>query len=96
MKNAKKRCIECGMEKPVSEFYAAIRNHDGLNNKCKKCVLAYGREYKAHRRAEAKGKRPPKKRPLRGPRDTVKTFGPAYEFWNELLLKRKGKRNASV
>lgn len=91
-----KCCIECGEVKPITEFYAAGRNRSGFNNKCKKCVLAYGREYKARLRAEGKLRKRKKSELVRGPRDVLHSFGPAYEFWSQLLLKQKGKENASV
>lgn len=35
-----KICIKCDVEKPLSEFYAHPRMHDGHLNKCKSCQRA--------------------------------------------------------
>jgi adenine-specific DNA methylase len=40
-----KQCRHCGVEKPASEFYPAIRNRDGLHSYCKPCNLARTREW---------------------------------------------------
>src|SRR5690348_17132532 len=38
-----KKCITCGIEKSISEFYKHIGMSDGLLNKCKDCVKKYSK-----------------------------------------------------
>lgn len=33
----KKRCIRCGQEKPITDFYTSNRNKDGFRGSCKSC-----------------------------------------------------------
>jgi hypothetical protein len=40
-----KRCSECGVEKPFSEFHRSKRGKDGHRSKCKECLLPYYQEY---------------------------------------------------
>jgi len=60
----KKKCICCGMEKDISEYYSHPRTTDGHLNKCKECCkkqnkdnrekhLEYYREYDRNRKAKA-------------------------------------------
>ena len=60
----KKKCIWCGMEKDISEYYSHPRTADGHLNKCKECCkkqnkdnrekhLEYYREYDRNRKAKA-------------------------------------------
>lgn len=50
-----KTCKGCGIEKDLSEFYAADRNVDGRMGKCKSCVKAMTRNYRlSHREQYAK------------------------------------------
>ena len=49
---AVKTCATCGQEKPLSQFYRALRNRDGHRHECKDCVRAYVDANKARRRAE--------------------------------------------
>ena len=60
----KKKCICCGMEKDISEYYSHPRTADGHLNKCKECCkkqnkdnrekhLEYYREYDRNRKAKA-------------------------------------------
>jgi 5-methylcytosine-specific restriction endonuclease McrA len=44
-----KTCKGCGVEKSLSEFYAAPRNSDGCMGKCKLCVQASVRENRRNR-----------------------------------------------
>ena len=39
-----KRCICCHEQKRLTEFYPHPQMRDGHLNKCKGCVIAYGRE----------------------------------------------------
>ena len=60
----KKKCICCGIEKDISEYYSHPRTADGHLNKCKECCkkqnkdnrekhLEYYREYDRNRKAKA-------------------------------------------
>ena len=60
----KKKCICCGIEKDISEYYSHPRTTDGHLNKCKECCkkqnkdnrekhLEYYREYDRNRKAKA-------------------------------------------
>lgn len=40
-----KTCKECGATKPILEFYKNNTYADGYTSKCKKCILAYHRQY---------------------------------------------------
>lgn len=40
-----KRCTQCGIVKPFSEFYKDKRNKDGLIGCCKKCSVVFSRNY---------------------------------------------------
>ncbi len=44
-----KKCKKCGVEKGLSEFYAALRNSDGRTGKCKSCIKAYVRDNRRRR-----------------------------------------------
>ena len=59
----KKKCICCGIEKDISEYYSHPRTADGHLNKCKECCkkqnkdnrekhLEYYREYDRNRKAK--------------------------------------------
>lgn len=48
-----KRCVKCGMLKPLSKFPASKRYADGHRNDCKECVNEYNRTYRIRKR-EAK------------------------------------------
>ena len=63
----KKKCICCGIEKDISEYYSHPRTADGHLNKCKECCkkqnkdnrekhLEYYREYDRNRKAKANDK----------------------------------------
>jgi hypothetical protein len=39
-----KKCAECKVTKPISEFHKRVDNIDGLNKKCRMCVNEYQRE----------------------------------------------------
>ena len=46
-----KKCSKCGLLKDESEFYKDRKGKDGLCFDCKKCRLAYNKEYrKKHQR----------------------------------------------
>ena len=34
-----KKCLKCGIEKPLTEFYKNSQMKDGRFNKCKQCFL---------------------------------------------------------
>lgn len=40
-----KRCHDCRVEKPISDFYSLPHTRDGLNYRCIPCQNAYNREY---------------------------------------------------
>lgn len=40
-----KVCIECGIEKELSEYQKAKTNKDGLTGKCKACLKKYNQQY---------------------------------------------------
>ncbi len=42
---ATKDCISCGDTLPISQFYKAISNKDGLRNDCKKCRIQSQSKY---------------------------------------------------
>jgi hypothetical protein len=42
---AMKRCTKCGEYKPLSDFHVRRKSADGLNLKCKQCVMQYVRRY---------------------------------------------------
>ena len=39
-----KKCIDCGLEKEITEFHLEKRNKDGHRNNCKVCRLKRERE----------------------------------------------------
>ena len=43
-----KKCIDCGIEKEISNDYfpPMARNKDGHSNKCRRCVNKYNRAWK--------------------------------------------------
>lgn len=47
-----KTCKECGIEKPLSDFYAHTKTYDLLNYRCIPCQNAYNREYNLQRALE--------------------------------------------
>jgi 5-methylcytosine-specific restriction endonuclease McrA len=47
-----KTCTECGVEKDLSEFYAASRGSGKRMSKCKSCVKARAREYRRTHREQ--------------------------------------------
>ena len=44
-----KKCIDCGLEKEITEFHLEKRNKDGHRNNCKVCRLKREREKYANR-----------------------------------------------
>jgi bacterioferritin-associated ferredoxin len=56
-----KSCSTCHKSKPYTDFYKNARSTDGLGNRCKRCMQAYGklwykRNAAAHKAATHKGK----------------------------------------
>lgn len=49
-----KKCVDCGLEKDLSEFHLEKRNKDGHRNNCKVCRLKRDREKYASRDIETK------------------------------------------
>lgn len=47
-----KRCRDCGLTKPTSEFYADARAADGHERRCKVCKVARARARRAAGRGE--------------------------------------------
>lgn len=50
-----KKCIKCGKEKELSEYYVHPRMRDGHLNKCKECVKAYVKARDKRRRSTSEG-----------------------------------------
>lgn len=40
-----KRCSDCGLEKPLTEFYDDVKSKDFLERRCKSCKKAYYKGY---------------------------------------------------
>lgn len=51
-----KKCSFCGVEKPVTEFFASSHNRDGYQCYCKECSRELSRERRA--RKKASGEKP--------------------------------------
>jgi hypothetical protein len=49
-----KTCIRCGLEKPLSEFYAHTKARDRLQPRCKTCERARMRQAMRERRGSKK------------------------------------------
>ena len=49
-----KKCIDCGLEKEITEFHLEKRNKDGHRNNCKVCRLQRDREKYANRNIKTK------------------------------------------
>ena len=49
-----KKCIDCGLEKEITEFHLEKRNKDGHRNNCKVCRLKRDREKYANRDIKSK------------------------------------------
>jgi hypothetical protein len=52
-----KKCIDCGLEKEITEFHLEKRNKDGHRNNCKVCRLKREREKYANRNIKTKEKK---------------------------------------
>lgn len=52
-----KICKQCDMPLPVSDFYNAVRNADGLKKICKKCASANGKIFRHENRERLKKSR---------------------------------------
>ena len=48
----KKKCICCGIEKDISEYYSHPRTADGHLNKCKECCKKQNKDNRAHKKLQ--------------------------------------------
>jgi len=51
-----KRCIKCGKDKNISEFYKKSKARDGHTEQCKNCGKKYSRDYYAKNREKIRNK----------------------------------------
>ena len=104
-----KKCNNCGLEKPISEFYKNKRSKDGLQSNCKSCVKAYyvanKDERKAYREANKDEIKDYQKAWYEANKDERKAYKKAWYEDNKEKIKdyrkawyeaNKEKRNAQI
>ena len=84
-----KRCYECNIVKPASEFASAKRNRDGLNGKCKACANAVEKaRYAAKSDAEKEEMRQRRRNYNRANREKAREYQIAWNKQNGDKLTR--------
>ena len=96
MEEKTKVCGRCGKEKPLSEFYRAPANKDGHNNRCIDCLKQYRREYIERKKNGEPALYAARMSTVRKEKPVIESLEPSYKFWNELLLKQRGIKNACL
>lgn len=72
-----KVCTKCGVQKPKSEFHKNSGRLDGLQNKCKACILEYNKT--------------PHAKEIRKASRLRIGFGLTIEQWNVMFQEQEGK-----
>jgi hypothetical protein len=86
-----KTCSCCGESKSVAEFGKNAACKDGLQRKCRVCMLRYEREYK--RRPEVKKRRAEEQKEYRSRPEVKKHRAEAArEYWSRPEVKKQNKK----